>query len=117
MKYLGAYLDESFTLKHRITEKCKTASINLIRIKNIRKLPHNKKRANTLMLGLVIVLLEPGNALFAWLPKVDIQRLQRVQDMAAKNRSKARTKYDSATAVFEKPYTGFPFAFASNIRY
>ena len=93
VKYLSAYLDETLTMKHHITEKCKTASINVIRIKNIRKYL-TQEACNTLVLGLVIVHLDFGNALFAGLPKVDIRRLQRAHNMAAKF-VLGRTKYDS----------------------
>ena len=57
VKYLGAYLDESLTMKHHITEKCKTASINLFRIKNICKYL-TQGACNTVMLGLVIVHID-----------------------------------------------------------
>ena len=95
VKYLGAYLDESLTMKHHITEKCKTASINLTRIKNIRKYL-TQEACSTVMLGLLIVHLDFGNALFAGLPKVDIQRLQWVRNTAA-TIVLGRTIYDSAT--------------------
>ena len=48
------------------------------------------------MLGLIIVQHDFGNALFADLPKVDLQRLQRVKNMEAKI-VLGRIKYDSVT--------------------
>ena len=51
VKYLGAYLDESLTMKYYITEECKTANINLIRIKNVCEYL-TQEACNTLMLGL-----------------------------------------------------------------
>ena len=37
MRYLGAYLDSTLNLKQQIEMKCKTALLNLLRIKATRK--------------------------------------------------------------------------------
>jgi len=35
--YLGAFLDETLTFKEHVKRKCRTAMLNVFRIKNIRK--------------------------------------------------------------------------------
>ena len=76
IKYLGVYLDQNLNLKRHITTKCRVASINLYRIRNIRKYL-TKDSCTVLMLGLVLVHLDYVNSLFVGLPQVDISRLQR----------------------------------------
>lgn len=95
VKYLGVYLDQNMNLKQQITVKCKTASWNLYRIKNIRKYL-TQEACTVLVLGLVVVHLDYANSLFFGLPEKEIQRLQRVQNLAAKV-ILGRKKRDSAT--------------------
>ena len=75
--------------------KCKRACANLFRISNIRRFLM-KDACNALMLGLVIVHLDYANGLYASLPKSCINKLQRIQNMAAKV-VLCRKKQDSAT--------------------
>ena len=83
IKYLGAILDENLTMKEHITQKCKIAMWNLNRIKSIRK-SLTKEACETLVLGLVMSHLDYSNVLFIGLPDCQIERLQRVQNIAAK---------------------------------
>ena len=99
-KYLGVYLDKNLNLKQQITAKCKVASWNLYRIKNIRKYL-TLEACTVLVLGLVVVHLDYANSLFVGLPKKDIQRLQRVQNFAAKVILRRR-KRDSATRCLKE---------------
>ena len=95
IKYLGSWLDENLNFKHHITKKCQTAMYNVFKIRNIRKFL-TKEACHTIMLGLVISHLDYNNALLYGLPDVDINRLQRVQNIAAKIVCDKR-KYDSVT--------------------
>ena len=83
VKYLGAILDESLTLKEHIASKCKTAMWNIQRIKHIRR-TITKDACETLVLGLVMSHLDYSNVLFVGLPDCDIDRLQRVPNIVAK---------------------------------
>ena len=78
IRYLGADLDERLTLGGMITRKCRVVMGNLQKLKLIRKCL-TLSAATTVALGLVI-----ANALYSGLPAVEIQKLQRIQNMAAK---------------------------------
>ena len=93
IKYLGVWLDETLSLKHHITQKCKTAMWNLQRLKAIR--PFLTTEAfHTIVRGIVCAHLDYANAVFAGLPDCEISKLQRVQNIAAKCILN-RTWYDS----------------------
>ena len=83
IKYLGVYLDEYLTLKEQIKMKCKSAMWHLQRIKSIRTIL-TKESCETLIVGLVLSQLDYANCLFIGLPECDLQKLQRVQNIAAK---------------------------------
>ena len=70
-------------MKDHISVKCKSAIFNLYRLKRIR--PHlTKGTCNTSVMGLVISHLDYANSILAGHPEVDQNKLQRVQNMAAK---------------------------------
>jgi hypothetical protein len=100
IKYLGVYLDKNLNFKKQITTKCRTASYNLFRIKKVRKYL-TEHACNTLVLGLVVVHLDYANGLLAGLPNVNVSRLQRIQNMAAKVVLRKR-KRDSATKCLKQ---------------
>ena len=83
IKYLGVTLDEHLSLKEHVMQKCKSAMWNLQKIKHVRSVL-TKEACETLMLGLVITQLDYANALYIALPECHLQRLQRVQNIAAK---------------------------------
>ena len=83
IKYLGANLDENLSLKHHIKLKCKTAMWHIHQIKNVRAYL-TQEACETLVLGTVISHLDYANTLFIGLPQCDINKLQRVQNIAAK---------------------------------
>ena len=83
IKFLGAWTDQQLSLKKHISVKCCTAMFNLQRLKPIHyKLDENA--AHTLVLGLVISHLDYANGILSGLPDIDINKLQIVQDVAAK---------------------------------
>ena len=75
--------------------KCRTAMMNLQRLKSIRRYL-TKETAKVLVLGLVLSHLDYSNAIFVGLPDKDIKAMQRVQNAAAKM-VLLKTKYDSST--------------------
>ena len=83
VKYFGVHLDNNLSLKKHIKAKCRVASLNLYRIRNIRRYL-TQDASNALILGLVIVHLAYANGLYIGLPNVDLKRLQRIQTLAAK---------------------------------
>ena len=97
IRYLGADLDNRLSLHTMINRKCRMAMCNLQKIKLIwRSL--TLSAATKIALGLVISHLDYANALYSGLPDVDIKKLQRIQDIAAKIVTQ-RGKYDSSTAA------------------
>ena len=83
VQYLGVFLDQLLNFKAHTKQKCRTAMSNLIRIRNICKFLM-KDTCATLMLGLVVSHLDYCNSNLAGVPKVTLNQLQRVQNMAAK---------------------------------
>ena len=97
VKYLGAYLDEQLNLDKHVAEKCKKATYNLYNIRKIRN-SLTIKACRTLVQGLVLSHLDYTNPIFVGIPKRNIQRLQQVQNMAAKlvlNRDKLLSSKES----------------------
>ena len=99
IRYLGADLDERLTLGGMITRKCRVAmGINLQKLKLIRKCL-TLSAATTVALGLVIAHLDYANALYSGLPAVEIQKLQRIQNMTAKIITGVNKHASSTTAL------------------
>ena len=98
IRYLGAV-----SLKIMINRKCRTAMCNLQKIKLIRR-SLTLSAATKIALGLVISHLDYANALYSGLPDVDIKKVQRIEDIAAKIVTRLQIvtqhgKYDSSTAA------------------
>ena len=83
IKYLGGHLDSSLTFKDHIIAKSKAATINIIKIRNIRKYL-NQDTCHKLAITLVISHLDYSNSLLSGLPDSSIKILQRVQNSAAR---------------------------------
>ena len=83
VRYLGVFLDQLLNFKAHMKQKCRTAMSNLMWIRNICKFL-TKDTCTTLMLGLVVSHLDYCNSILARVPKVTLNQLQRVQNMAAK---------------------------------
>ena len=95
-KYLGAHLDSKLDFKQHIKIKCRAAMLNLHRIKAARK--HLTRTAcNRLVVSLVLSHLDYANSLLGGLPKSSINKMQAVQNMAAKI-TLGKGKFDSATS-------------------
>ena len=98
VKYLGANLDESLSFNNHITQKCRKAMYNLVRIRSIRKYL-TRSACETIIMELVISHLDYVNSLMVGLPLKTIQKLERVQYMAAKIILNKK-KYSSTTEAF-----------------
>ena len=83
IKYLGTWMDQELSFRQHILNKCRVAMLNIQQIKLIRNIL-NEDTAHTLVLGLVMSHLDYCNAIFYGLPEVNLKRLQRVQNVAAK---------------------------------
>ena len=76
IKYLGAWLDQHLQLSEHIIKKCKTAMINLQKIKFLHP-SLTQESAHVLIRGLVTSHLDYCNAIFAGLPKVLLKLLEK----------------------------------------
>ena len=95
IRYLGGFLDETFSLKHHVQKKCAAAMINFNKIRQIRNYL-SKEATETLLLGLVISHIDYANSLLMGVPDMVIKPMQRLQNMCAKL-VLGLNKYDSAT--------------------
>ena len=82
-RYLGAYRNSVLNFKEHIKIKCKTAMLNLLKIKATRKFL-TKKASSRVVIALVMSHLDYANSILVGLPKTSINLLQRVQNMVAK---------------------------------
>ena len=98
IKLYSVHINKHLSFKYHIGVKCKPAMYNLLRIKYIRR--HlTQEVAQILVSSLVMSHLDYANSLLCGLPACDIDKLQCVQNCAAKlvlNRS----KYGSRTQAF-----------------
>ena len=95
-KYLGAYPYTKLDFKQHIKAKCKATMLNLHRIKVVRK-NLTRTACNKLDVALVLSHLDYTNSLLGGLPKSSINKMQTVQNMAAKI-TLGKKKYDSTTS-------------------
>ena len=100
IKYLGTWMDQHLSFRQHILKKCNVAMINLQRIKAIRRIL-TVEATETLVRGLVTSHLDYSNAVLHGLPKVDIQKLQQVQNCAAKLILK-KHKYNSNVCALKE---------------
>jgi hypothetical protein len=80
---LGVIFDETMSLEHHISSVCKSAYFQIRNISKIRKCL-TEDATKTLVHSLVTSRLDYANSLLYGLPKVLINRLQRVQNTAAR---------------------------------
>ena len=99
-RYLGAYLDSTLNFKQHIKIECKTAILNLLKIKVTRKFL-TRKASSRAVIALVMSHLDYANSMLVGLPKTSINLLQRVQNMAAKI-VLGKNKYESSSKCLEE---------------
>ena len=83
IKYLGVWADRHLTFKQHIKIKCRTAMWNLQKLKTIRPVL-TIEAASTLAMGTIISHLDYCNGIYSGLPEIDLNKLQRVQNITAK---------------------------------
>ena len=100
IRYLGVLLDESLNLKEFIKAKCKTANFHLYLLRRIHQYL-TIDSAKIVALGMVISHLDYANSILIGLPKTEIQKLQRIQNMTAKVVLKKQIHSSSTEALKE----------------
>ena len=100
MKYLGVNVGKNLSFKSNLTAKCKETMRNLMRLKHLHNML-TREGMVTLVMGLAMSYLDYSNALYAGLPECDINKMQRVQNIAAKV-VLGRRKMDSATTCLKE---------------
>ena len=83
IKLLGIWLDSNLNFRHHINMKCKTAILNIQKLKHIINVL-TSETARLIVYGMVTLHLGYANALYYGLLENSIKKLQRVQNMAAK---------------------------------
>ena len=76
IKYLGAYLDVTLSMKTHTTNKCRMSMLNLLKIRNFRKIL-TVDACKTLVQGLVISHLDYCNSILAEQPVSIIEKIQK----------------------------------------
>jgi hypothetical protein len=100
VRYLGAFLDETLSFKDHIRTKCRTAMMNFLRIKSIRRYL-TKEATEILVLTLVVSHLDYCNVILYGVAEQDLCKFQRIQNMCAKLVLR-RGKYESSKqALFD----------------
>ena len=80
IRYLGALLDSQLNMAQHITAKCRTAMVNLFKIKQIQHML-TREACQTIVFGLVLLYLDYPNAILASLPAIAISKMQRLQNI------------------------------------
>ena len=114
IKYQGTFLDNGLSCKHHITTKCRIAVWNLQWLKPLWP-SLTVQACMTLVLGLVMSHLEYVNSAFIGLPASDINKMQRVQNAAAKFVLNLK-RMDSSTEAL-KSYIGCPSSLEFNSKF
>ena len=104
IKYLGSWVDALLSFKTHITKKCQAVMGNLVKICNIRKYL-TEEATKMLLVGLVLSHLDYVKAILAGLPECDIDKIQRIENTAAKLAVKVRKHNSTTTAL--KSFIGY----------
>ena len=100
IRYLGAFLDQTLNFKEHVKRKCRTAMLNYLRIKRIRKYL-TKEAAEILVIALVMSHLDYCNVILYGVSDFELKKMQRIQNMCAKLVLQ-RKKFDSSRqALFD----------------
>ena len=100
VKTLGVHIDSSLSMSSQVTALCKSLNFHLYNICRVRKMLTKEARSHAVR-SLVLSRLDYSNSMLIYANKVDIDRLQRIQNRAAKFVCKAR-KYDRATPLLKQ---------------
>ena len=91
VRNLGVIMDMHLTMSDQITKICRSAIIGIRKIGQIRQYL-NRKALETLVHSLVISHVGNCNALLYGLPQKEINRVQRIQNTAARLIAGARSR-------------------------
>ena len=100
VKTLGVHFDASLSMSSQVISLCKSLNFHLYNICRIRKML-TKEACNHAIRSLVLSRLDYSNSLLINVNKTDIERLQRIQNRAARIVLKAR-KQDRATPLLKQ---------------
>jgi len=100
VRNLGAMFDQSISVKKQITSICQSTNFHLRNIGQIRKYL-DTDATSALIHSLITSRLDNNNALLAGAPKCETDRLQRLQNTAARIITRTR-KHDHITGVLQK---------------
>ena len=100
VKNLGAVIDSNLSMEKHITKTCNAAFYHIYNIRQIRKYLI-KESTERMVHAFMTSKLDYFNSLMYGLPNSQIQKLQRVQNAAAKMISGAR-KYDHVTPLLRE---------------
>jgi hypothetical protein len=97
VRNLGAYFDKQMTMQRHVSEVCRSAYYHIRQIGRIRRLL-TREACISAVRSVILSRLDYSNALLGGLRKNDLDRLQRVQNRAARLVSLTKTR-DSITPV------------------
>ena len=100
MRYLGVCFDTHLDFKSHVSKIITKVMSNLVDIRSIR--PYlDEKSCKLLVSNLVITPMDYANSVLFGIPDTELNRLQRIQNMAAKL-VLGRNKFESATAALKE---------------
>ena len=99
-KYLGVHLDETLSMKEQVTSLCCSSYFHLRKIASIRPYLSDESTAQ-LVSSLILSRLDYCNSTLSGLPPSSLNRLQKVQNNAARLVLRKR-KLDHVTPLLEK---------------
>ena len=100
LRNLGSMIDENLSMEHQITKTCSTAFYHIRNIRHIRKYL-DVKSTETMVHAFITNKLDYCNSLLYGLPDCQIQKLQRVQNAAARIITRIK-KYDHITPALKE---------------
>ena len=84
IKYVRMWLDNSLTMRNQVAAVCRKVSRNITLIRRNRKYL-SLKSCQKLASGLVMAILDHGNALYYGMPNKEVTKIQRLQTYETKN--------------------------------
>ena len=100
VRNLGVLFDNNLSMKHHISEVCRLSFYHLRNIAHIRRYL-TFDAARTIIQALVCSRIDWNNSLYYGLPNTQLQRLQRVQNAAARI-IMMRRKFDHVTPILKE---------------
>ena len=99
-KYLGVYLDQNLSMEAQISSLCRTCFLHLRKISSIRQFLSTESTSQ-LVSSMILSRLDYCNSTLSGLPSTSLNRLQKVQNQAARLVLRKR-KTDRATPLLRE---------------